>query len=251
MKPEKVDACRRILNSLGYDAVTPDFDNARHHHIEVYIKPSTPLAVEIHYRVAYGLGGAIFPVEAVWETATPISLNGHVTALLSPTDRLILNTFHALVSDKEFLNGNVSLRQLAEFSILSVRYYREIDWSKWYQTAVTYRLKSEFSTYLDIAVHSFGVAWPDEVPKKFCRWSHRDRITGTGNFLATLDGVIPRPAYRKANRNSRFYYYHHLPVWYWRNACYEPQLRNFAWRIFQFTKKLFNLRAWGRAMKRG
>ncbi len=242
VQPENIEICKSILKSLEYEEKhDPDkeFDNLptdeRHHHINEHIKPNSPLVVEIHFKVAYGKGGRALQTSSVWNNRQETSFRNYKTAILNPTDRILHNTLHALLPEREFLHGHVALLQLNEFAALTTRYAEEFNWPSWQQVASANGFNAEFKTYLTLAHSLSQTAWPVAIQKSWSSKFHSERIIQNGNRLSPLNN-------KEDNKTKRLtgkaYYYLRLPSWIWNNTCYAPGIKNLPARLKVLRKKL-------------
>jgi len=247
---EKLTVCESILDTLQYTEVADENralnnkpTSERHHHINVRIKADSPLVVEIHFKPAFGQGGRIFTSESAWQGKQSVVYNQQKTAILNPSHRLLLNTLHGLISNREFLHGTVSLLQLAEFSALATRYKDKIDWGEWYNIALKNNLKPEFLSYLSLACHLMEIPWPASVPYTEQKGFHYHRIINTGRALSRLEGATESVREKVIRYFASLYFWLRFPGWVWKNTCYAPNLEDFPNRIFLLFKKLLSAKS--------
>lgn len=241
----KIKAAESILEKLKYVEILnedKELDShpikEPHHHINVRIKPGTALAIEIHMRPAIAQGGRMQKNEAVWNDRENIIYNKQKTAILDPNNRILLNTTHALIAGRLFLQGTISLLQLAEFAALAIRYQDKIDWEKWYQIAVDNNLKSEFLTYLSLTHHLMEVPWPKVIPCVEKKGFHYQRIINKGGALSRIRDVT-EPLNEKCIRfMEKFYFWINILGWLWKNSCYAPNIMDFPGRVHLLFIKL-------------
>lgn len=247
---EKLTGCEFILDNLLYTEVLDEDrelksqpTSERHHHINVRIKPDSPLVIEIHFKPAYGHGGRVLTSEKAWKEKQNVTYNDQKTAILEPSQRLLLNTTHALLPHREFLHGSVSLLQLAEFSALATRYEGKIEWGEWYNVALKNNLKPEFLTYLSLACNLMEVPWPVSVPDTEQKGFHYHRIINAGGALSRLKGVTETFKEKIIRYSASLYFWFRLPGWVWINTCYAPNWVDFPNRISLLFKKLFSAKS--------
>lgn len=248
---EKLTDCESILDNLQYIAV-PDDDGReldfqprsnRHQHINGRIKHGTPLVIEIHFKPAFAQAGRILTSEMVWNDKQNVIYNQQKTAILKPTQRIFLNWLHALLPNREFLHGSVSLLQLAEFAALATHYEGKIDWGEWYKVALKNNLKSEFLTYLSLAYHLMEIPWPVSVPYIEQKGFHYQRIINTGGAFSRLEGTTEPFSEKMIRYSAYLYFWLRLPGWVWINTCYAPNLVDFPNRVYLLFKKLFSAKS--------
>ena len=245
---DKLDSCESILEKLEYvefipEGVEPSMEND-HHHINRYIKPGTPVAVEIHYKTGSGQIGRIVKLGGVWGNKEEVICEKQHTAIMSPTHRILLTTTHSLLQDREFLYGAISLRQLAEFSALAMRYRHDIDWGRWYQIALSNNLKSEFITYLTLAHDLMEVPWPEAIPCIPERGFHQGRILLKGGALSRVkDSPLEKNEYI-TRYLGRLYFVIKFPGWVWNNMFYTSTALDVPLIFYVLLKKSLRPKSW-------
>ncbi len=245
--PNNIDKCKAILTAQGYIEV-PDpgmtldglATDIRHHQIPAYRHPITNVIIEIHFNVSYGQAGRVVPTEQAWKNKIETTLNGFNTSILSVQDRVLLNTAHALLPKREFLQGNISLLQLADFSTLVNKRLNGINWGNWANTAKLNHLETPFMTYLLMSQSLMNTAWPFEFPVPKTVQDNYQRILNGPHPLNTSDTFSLKKAYQ--NR----YYYLRLSGWVWNNVCYAPGIKNLPTRIILLMKIIFRSRSWSK-----
>ncbi len=250
VQKNKVKTSELILEKLQYVEI-PDEGrvldnhptNERHHHINPRIKPDSPLMIEIHFNPAYAQAGRVFTNESIWNDKQNVIYNQQKIAILNIDNRLLLNTVHALLPHREFIDGTIPLRQIAEFAALAIRYQNEIDWKKWYQTALDNNLKSEFLTYLSLAHHLMEVPWPAVIPYVKKKGFHFQRIINKGGSFSRIDGLKESANEKLIRYLGNIYFWIKFPRWVWINTCYAPRIRDFPDRIRILFKKLFSAKS--------
>ncbi len=247
VNPEHIERCKAILITQGYIEV-PDpgmtleglATDIRHHQIPAYRHPITHVIIEIHFNVSYGQAGRVIPTEQAWKNRIEVTLNGFNTSILSVQDRVLLNTAHALLPKREFLQGEISLLQLADFSTLVSQRSNEINWDDWANTAKLSHLETPFMTYLLMSHSLMNTTWPFEFPapkvahnshQRILKRTRQKNITGTSRIKTLFK-----------NR----YYYFRLPAWVWNNVCYAPGLMNLPARIILLIRVIFRVRSWSK-----
>ena len=243
VEPHQVEQARQILLKLGYQKIPDpgmDFDglatDERRHQLPRHFKPGTPVVIEIHFKISYGQSGRVLPVVTARENVLEIGLAGASATLFNPTWRLLHNTVHALLPHCEFIRGDISLLQLAEFVQLAKRYGQQIDWDEWLALAQAHKLTTEFSVYQQLArelmfLHSTNTELPAISVKL-----HKRRILNMGARL----GVQGKPG---RSVLATIYYYFNLPAWVWRNICYIEGSRNIPRRLIYMLKKGLSARS--------
>ena len=240
-------AALRVLSEAGYVEIRdPGMEleglptDSRHHHLHPHIKPGTQFKIELHYKVTKGQAQDLFPIDLIWQNTEEIELGGKRARLLNPTWRLLHNTTHALLPDAEFIRGDISLRQLVEFSYLAQRYAREISWPTWQKKGEENGLGLEFATYLLLAQRLVRGPFIPGISSHYRAERHGARIVAAGKNM-----VVARFPDQGPGRLSSFftrtalriYYLLNLPAWVWRNVCYTEGSGNTLGRAWYFLKK--------------
>ena len=250
VKQDKLNTCEFILKGLQYIELLPEDEDPHldhfHHHINRRIKPGTPLAVEIHFKPASAQSGRLFSLDKVWEDKLNVVYRELPTALMDPTTRILLNTTHALIPGREFISGGISLRQLAEFSALATRYQQQIDWRRWYQSAISHHLKTEFISYLSLAHHLMGVPWPSALPGRQNKGFHYKRIVASGGALAQVKGIPAGGSEAVVYLMRRLYFLIKLPGWTWKNTIHVAGVSDIPLMVYRLVIKAFSVKVWVR-----
>ncbi len=255
VKEDVLTQAVEILVAAGYEEVKdPDKDHdglatdARHAHINEYVKPGTPVIVELHYHVTYGHGACMLPVDEAWENTAPASVDGVPCLVLNPTYRVLHNTVHGLVPSRDFIKGEVRMWHLLEFGYLVNRYHNAIDWQVWLQAAERGKYKTAFYAWLVLARELMGLPWPMEDGPSYIAKLHAARLqNGT---LVGPAAQVPSLAKSLTLREkgslllNKLYYYFMLPSWVWQNVCYTGDEGNISVRIRFFVRKMLNRKSW-------
>lgn len=239
----QVETARQVLLDLGYQEIPDpgmDFEgiatDERHHQLPRYYKPGTPVVVEVHFKVSYGQSGRVLPAAIARKNSINVSLGGLGASILNPTWRLLHNTVHGVLPHCEFIRGNISLLQLAEFAHLARAYGQQIDWTTWFSVADQYQLITEFSAYQRLARDLMFLDGQVEISSRSRVTFHQRRILGVAEGLAKQEKPS-RPLL------ATVYYYLNLPLWVWRNICYIEGVRNIPLRLFYMLKKGLSARS--------
>ena len=255
VKERNLAKARNILIAAGYQEVLdPDKDHdglatdARHAHINEYVKPGTPVIIELHYHVAYGHGSCMLPVEEAWKNTLPTEVDGVPCLVLNPTYRMLHNTVHGLVPSCDFIKGEIRMWHLLEFGYLVNRYQHAIDWQVWMQAAERGNYKTAFHAWLLLARELMELPWPLENSPSIIEKLHAVRLQ-YGTLLGPASHV-PWLAKSLSLREkgglllNKLYYYFMLPSWVWQNVCYTGDKGNISVRIRFFVRKILNRKSW-------
>ncbi len=246
---DKLESCQKILRDLAYKKLPNEniesdelATNVRHHQLPRYILPNTVVAVEIHFKISYGLAGRMIPVQSAWKTCQPIVFKGQKTSVLSADHKVLLNTVHALLPYREFIRGHISLLHLNEFVRLGEHYSDNINWTLWFQVAQQYSLHREFKAYRSLAIEYMNTSIDISVAQKETLGVNH-RILFIGHYDACLEEK-PSTYHQIKRLFYRIYYYMNLPKWMWNNLCYAPHWKNIPTRFFFCLKKILSINSW-------
>jgi len=255
VRTEKIPAARALLIAAGYEEIPDEgkvFAGAptdqRHAHINGYRKLGSPVQVELHYNIAYGLGGRILSAEVGWQQTCSVTVETASTLILQPTHRLIHNTVHGLIPSCYYIKGEIRLWHILEFAWLVKRYGQEIDWLVWLDSAKREKYTTAFLAWLWLAHRMFAMPLPEDI---VVGW--RPRLQGERLLSATLlqfrrqslgGGGQLHWRERLLWGVHRLYYWAHLPAWVWCNVCYAEGWRNLHVRVRYFAAKATSRRSW-------
>ncbi|PHS73134.1 MAG: hypothetical protein COB22_02385 [Cycloclasticus sp.] len=247
---DKVEQSQLILDKLGYVAIPNKGmeleglpTDVRHHQLLQHYIPNTPVVVEIHFKLSYAMVGRMLPVETAWKNRVTVCLQTEATSVLSPSDKLILNTGHALVPHREYIRGYISLLQLTEFTNLTVRYGDEISKREWLAVAAKFGLSVAFATY---AMLSSRYMDGDFVRSEGSLTFNEKRILFLGRYLEKV-GIGATPlVLRGRNLFYQGLYLLKLPFWVWINPCYVEGWKNLPARLRLLFVKLLSFKSWGK-----
>jgi hypothetical protein len=222
---EQIAETERLLMMEGYvdDPTNVSLSdvwpgNTRHAHVPGLLHLKKKIAVELHFKVAYGQSGRILPVNATCAASVSGTFQGREAAWLSPHHRLLHNALHATLPHREFSRGMLRLSDLAEFAALVARYPQEIDLDRFWQVVRRSALSTEIGTYALLArLLMRTVIKPRKIRAN--SW-HRDRL-----LQSSPPAVTPGKHFSKIRRKvwrmiSFLYDKGRLPSWTWRNVCY-------------------------------
>jgi len=247
VKVQHIEQVRNILLRHGYDEQADCFGNSSGffnsnapHHLPRFVKPGTPVVVEMHFQTARGQAGRVLPTYLSWTNKKSITWVGLNPFVLIPTYRLLHNTVHALVPFKEYQNSIISLSHLAEFAYLVHRYSPVIEWREWLVRGAKQGLNRQFRIYLTLANSLMGMPFPEQVGRLGFPGLHVARISAAcnnrANYLSGCETALYTVPKRIKDVAVRIYInvYRQLnrPAWEWQNLCYIKGLRNFPLRLY-------------------
>ena len=109
-----------------------EIDWSTAHHYAPLTRAGEPAAVELHRR-ALGKGVEFFDPERFRSDCQNVAathLHNSSALIMSPTDELIHCVIHSELSHGNYLNGQIGLRSLLNFTYLCYRYGNEIQWER-------------------------------------------------------------------------------------------------------------------------
>ncbi len=237
-----VATAQQIMLDLGYQEVYDQGmerdglpSDERHHQLPRYLKPNTPIVIEIHFKVSYGQAGRSLPVDQAWANSIATEYRRIPVRLLNPTWRLLHNAIHALLPHCEFISGDISLLQLAEYRHLTGHYADDIDWSMLLRHSKQHQLHKEMTVYHQLASELLGAKSIEDTVRNYTK-RHIKRIIEVG-----LQHGCPEQT--KRSLAVTWYYYSRLPLWVWRNVCYMEGIHNVPLRVGFMLKKALSARS--------
>jgi len=238
---DKASYCNEILIKQGFQEIEdakaqPEgfATDERHHQLPRMQKPNTPSVIEVHFKASYAQAGRCLDIDSLWNSRRSIEAGATRSSVLSPTNRIILNTAHALLPNREYIYGRISLMQLLEFSRLYFTYEQEIDWNAWHSAAKKNNIETAFYTYAYLANQLTNTEI--DIPNRYLKQSKKQ-------YRRILSRATPSPSRITQLKNSAFYY-SNLPNWIWNNLCYAPGLRNLPARLRLLFIRIYDKSSW-------
>lgn len=247
VKMEDVSRVHEYLSQSGYlpmechsrSNYSPDYQSQ---HLPRLLKPNSPVVFEIHWNIARGHAGRVLPTALAWNNTQIVTLGDAESYVLNPTARILHNTIHALLPQKEFIRSEISLLQLAEFTALANRYQNEIDWAYWFDIGRSHGLGREFSAYIHLANQLVGMPLPSSVIRyksvSFDLW----RLTSAARYITSMSNakksLVDTLIASSVLSVLRGYYLATVPGWLWRNIAYDERSNLFSTRM-HYMKKYF------------
>jgi len=244
---EQIGEAERLLMMEGYvdDPANVSLSdvwpgNTRHAHTPGLLHLRKQIAVELHFKVAYGQSGRILPVNAACAASVSGAVQGQETAWLSPHHRLLHNALHATLPHREFSRGRLRLSDLAEFAALVERYPQEVDLDRFWHVVRRSALGIEIGSYALLArLLMRSVVKPRRISAN--TW-HRDRLLQSSP-PAVAPGARFSEIRRKVWRMMSFLYDKaRLPAWIWRNICYGDDQTPLTARLACITRLMLTPR---------
>ncbi|PLY16413.1 MAG: hypothetical protein C0631_03990 [Sedimenticola sp.] len=245
IKPEQIDAVVSYLVASNYQVipnprrtVENKQTDLRHHHIDAYQKRGTPVVIEIHYNTLYAETGQILPPEDAWNRSISCVDHYPLCNILSPSDRLLHHALHASNSQREFIQGNISLLYLTEYQYLKKKYCLTFEDITKGKNPIIRHYLTPLRTFDYLAQILFSeISSYAEVPlraklhgKRVLAWQNSSLALHEENhsFSATLTNAL-----------LHSYFLSQIPMWMWRNTCYAAGFSSIPDRIRMCIKKLF------------
>lgn len=227
------------LHQERYDDYSPSYQPQ---HLPRILKPGTPVALEIHFHVERGQAGRVLSNDLAWGCCEEADFHGLKTKILSPTVRILHNTVHALVSQREFIRSNISLLQLIEFVTLAHKYQDSIQWDVWYDAGKRRGLARHFIAYLFLAHRLAGLPIPSCIPLNKIASLDVSRLIAGGRNLIPNNGMKTSFFERVERKIIRYlirsYYLTAVPSWLWFNIGYAEGIFKIPARLSYMNKYL-------------
>lgn len=254
VKIEHIEPAKKIMWQLGYEEQADCFGksvgisgSSSPHHLPRYLKPGTPVEVEIHFQTAHAQAGRVLQTEMSWEKKEVKTWEGVNPFILIPTYRLLHNTVHALLPKQNYISSILALNQLVEFAYLARRYSPFIDWHEWLLRGVDQGLSRQFRVYLTMANKLMGMPFPTQIRQVDLPGLHVARISAACNYRANFLSGHEKPnkaAVKNINNVSIRIYIKvftilNRPGWLWQNFCYKKGLRNIPLRLLCLSRLIF------------
>lgn len=255
VKSQHIKLIKKILRQLGYEEQADCFGkpigllSRQAHHLPRYLKPGTPVAVEIHFQTAHqGQADRVLTTEMSWANKELKTWEGLYPFILMPTYRLLHNTVHTLLPNRAYTSSIFPLNQLVEFAYIVHRYHSSIDWRKWLMKGTYQGLNRPFRIYLTLAHRLMGVPIPKQVSPVSFSNLHMARIYNAAKNKADSLSGNEKTNYTTIRRvkdvGIRIYTYVYFRVtriaWEWNNLCYKNGLRNIPFRLFCSVRLISN-----------
>jgi hypothetical protein len=141
--------CMNRLRAAGYDYLFPSEDEywKTHHHGPPLLKKDCCFRIELHSRLLSRQPRNLIDACEVLSDSIPLSIGISRVRIPSTSHRLIHNVAHAQLADRDFLLGNLQLRQLYDLILLAEKIQEE-EWQKISFMFDRFGYSSAFAGYL-------------------------------------------------------------------------------------------------------
>jgi hypothetical protein len=248
VKTQNIKPMKMIMKKLSYEEQESCFGkpitilaSRQPHHLPRYLKPETPVAVEIHFETAHrGQASRVLPTEMSWANKEMKLWEGLQAFILNPTYRLLHNTVHTLLPNRAYTSSIIPLNHLVEFAYLVRRYPSFIDWRAWLMRGTEQQLNRQFRIYLTLAHNLMDMPFPKQVRKIDLAGLQVARISAAANNRANdlmgHENKNNTAAMRIKDLSIRIYIYLFYRLtkiaWDWQNLCYEKNFDKIPLRLF-------------------
>ncbi len=159
-----VQASLDILLSLGYgvqDPVLAKRIDPVSQHLPTMSREGSPAAVELHTELFPLYDGTeILTASSCFQNSVQLRSGSFSFKVLSHEDFLIHNIVHSEISHSNFSLGNISLKSLIDFAVISNLYSDTISWSHIEQRMSGHGLRRVYHSYVHKAVKLLGAPIP-------------------------------------------------------------------------------------------
>lgn len=128
---EYLDEAQATLKQNGFiEKVLPfDLSPINHHHLPPLIRQAGVCYVELHHQPLKQQRSMLLSSECAWQQSAPLPLDNNIKVnQLSPTFHLLVTIAHSEISDSNFVEAKLELRQLHNIYSIAYRFNDEIDW---------------------------------------------------------------------------------------------------------------------------
>jgi hypothetical protein len=161
---EQRGAAGNALAGIGYAAGVEAHDDYYGHHLPAFRRRGEPGAIELHWELAFGLGGSVLTGSEVVDAAIPGEDEGLRYRWMPDEQRLAYLVMHAQIADRHHVRLELPLRALNDFAQLTSR-ADAIDWPAILERFRSRGAESECGSFLTLAHLLFDWPWPfDEAP---------------------------------------------------------------------------------------
>ena len=162
---------------------------------------------------------------------------------MSETHQVLLNIIHALLPHREFISGQIELRQLSEYARLVEHFESKIDWRLINEALQKEKLANWCATYQYLAYQLMDTPLPIGFKTNIFNKLHAKRIIKTSELAAQS---VNQKSFETKSLKLLFkcYYLLKMPGWIWTHPCYAEGDNVFIDRLIMLFRKLFNLDAW-------
>ncbi len=215
VRPNQSHAAWNLLRQQRYEESQsaerrPRAAARRRHQLPLLRLPGSVVQVALHTRPASGQAGRLLPEPLYFEEGELSSFAGARVHIPRPHVRIFHQALDALLPQRQFARGHISLPHLAEFTLLARRYNGCFEWSRWMERALNNGLGNAFGAYLLLAEQLMGLPFP-RVPKTFMAQRHLARILASEKDAEVPQGILTRLL-------TRGYTWSTLPGWVWDKA---------------------------------
>lgn len=181
VRPAALASAAEVAANLGYRIVHEHED--WHHDYHILGRGSGEAALEFHRTV--GQQRHIVSLDKAYGDACRLPLGDNAVFVLSPTDRVLHNIFHAAIQDRAHHLGRIPLRALHDLGLIRAQCAEEdIDWGHIQRTLGVAGYGNVLSAYLYMAQVFLGQSVPSGIEPGLsahlhllrCRVLRRSRI---------------------------------------------------------------------------
>jgi len=172
--PEQIQEAYSLLMDAGYKKVDADFIfHDSYHHLWPIEKEGMPVMVELHRRVMGGHSTFEYIPFSIDTSDKSTNSDFEHAWILNPTYKLYHAFLHTELDDDNYNLKTLDLRHIYDFTVLTKKYYTEVNWNELDQLVKSLKLDNNFQSYLNICKELFGLITPLTVDNKKVRSDYK------------------------------------------------------------------------------
>lgn len=163
-REQDVQKYQEVLVSLGYEVY--DQELAAIHdswlqHLPPMTRAGDPASIELHNGLFHAYDDVgILSNSDCYQRSVSVRSGSVSFKVLSPTDFILHNVTHSEINHKHFSLGDISLRSLYDFAVISRSKPDEIDWDFIERKMLSHGLQRVYSSYIYMASALLGAKTP-------------------------------------------------------------------------------------------
>lgn len=216
--PEDIEKAYALLMDAGYKKANVDMViHESYHHLWPLEKDGMPVILELHRRA---MGGYSTFEYIPFSPNTSYRINDtdfSNTWVFNPTYKLYHTFLHTEVDDDNYNFKYLDLRHLYDFTVLSKKYYHEVDWDELERLIKSLELTNNFQSYLYMAKRLFSLTTPLTVNTKRVRNDYKKILKSfelRGTMRGELYPLFPQLQKRFSRKKMKEIYHYNNDLYY-------------------------------------